>query len=239
MAELHFNINWWEEWIRRDFIAQIEIQRDGFLKRILPTFDNLEDEADQIGEEAYTNIGTDWPPDSDPADAAELAYDEATRYFQSMVAFRQTMLNLSIVSLYQLFEQQCIYMVRKDYLDDCPDIRVSDFKLCNFIKIIDWCGLGIKAFKSWPKLQEMHDLCNAIKHADGPSAQKLRDRRPELLHHEQKMPTNNSPWGGRTRLYQPLAGEELYVSPEDVTYYANVLTQFWEEFISQSKNLND
>ena len=43
--------------------------------------------------------------------------------------------------------------------------------------------IDVERFKSWPKVEELNRLADAIKHADGWSCERLKELRPDLFCH--------------------------------------------------------
>lgn len=90
-------------------------------------------------------------------------------------------------------------------------------------------GIDVRAFSSWAGVDELRLVANAVKHADGLSAKKLYEQRPDLFTHPE-LP-KNALFSARAqpRVFMPLLGEDLYVSLEDLRKYRDAVVQFWEE----------
>ena len=90
-------------------------------------------------------------------------------------------------------------------------------------------GIDIKKFACWSKIDELRLVANTVKHAEGSSSQKLRNIRPDLF----KNPYLSGFLGlpvPNPQIFQPLFGDDLYVSLQDVKGYRDQLIQFWEKF---------
>ena len=79
----------------------------------------------------------------------------------------------------------------------------------------------------------MRLVANTVKHAKGKSAVELRKIRPDLFKNPIlkkfeffKIPINSRP------LFMPLAGEDIYLSIEDLKNYGETIVKFWDELIS-------
>ena len=237
MPKLEFDIKWWEPWIRKDFIKQIERFTLAIEQKVIVGFQNLEEEADQVRDEALSDIGQGWNPDNDQAVAYEIAEDAGIDYYTSMQGVEQTLLNSCVVSLYQLFEQQRIYILRRGFLEYSQTAKPSDFTAHEFKNAMKLCTINIESFDSWNKVKEMQSLCDAIKHAEGRSSEKLRLSRPDLFQHPDFRENEQLlPWPSNSKLYFTLNGEGIYISLEDLKSYTTSLVQFWNELI-QAANL--
>lgn len=230
---LEFDINWWEQWIKKDFMVQIELFTQTIEEKLLVGFKDLKKEADQVTDDALSSIGKRWNPDTDPSEAYDAAQDAGINYFSSMQAVEQTLLNSCVVSLYQLFEQQRIYILRKEFLENCKTPKSSDFTAKEFKRALKRCDIDIEIFDSWPKVKEMHSLCNAIKHAEGWSSKKLKQSRPDLFQYSKSEKEGESvhPWLSDSKLYFTLSGDGIYVTFKDLKAYTASLIQFWDELI--------
>lgn len=235
--DLRFNIEYWEEWIRKDFISHIERFTQTIERKVLIGFKNTEDEANQVRDDTLNDVGKRWNPDSDPASAYEIAQDAGIDYYGSMRAVEQTLLNSCVVSLYQLFEQQRIYILRKEFLEYFQLAESSDFTVHQFKKAMKLCDIDLENFNSWNKISEMKLLCDAIKHAEGRSSKKLRRSRPDFFQHPDFKETSklSLPWLSNQKLYFTLNGEGIYVSLKDLKSYTTHLVHFWNELIEAAR----
>jgi len=69
---MNLNILFWERFIRKQFIPQIELFVENVEKRLIPTFDSIEKEAESIQQQEWDNLcSAHSSPDVDPADLAE------------------------------------------------------------------------------------------------------------------------------------------------------------------------
>ena len=88
----------------------------------------------------------------------------------------------------------------------------------------------MEGLASWSKILELEALANVVKHGDGRSAEKLRELRPDLL--------TNPLFRGRAGLMGsptayvglPLAGDSVYVTPEDFAALVQSAEMFWRDF---------
>jgi hypothetical protein len=106
----------WARWIRGVCIVQIHYVGDNVEKRILPTFESMTDEADKIEEEAWKRFGESAGPEADPSSGAEWAFEQGLDHYMNLSDLRQGMLSFSAAFCHHLFEQQLLYLHRKELL---------------------------------------------------------------------------------------------------------------------------
>ncbi|RLE45334.1 hypothetical protein DRJ25_05825 [Candidatus Woesearchaeota archaeon] len=192
-----------------------------------------EDEWDRLCSSCYS-------PDIDPADLAERAQDAGIEYYMMLSGVKQTLLNITATTLYHLFEQQIIFLLRREILNTSEENNVQLMRVSVFKNKLREKGINIESFKSWKKIEELRLVSNSIKHAEGPSAVELREFRPDLFQppmiRTQEEQFITSPIV--TRVYLPLAGEDIFVTQEDLSEYKDALLDFWSEFINICLNYN-
>jgi hypothetical protein len=145
------------------------------------------------------------------------------------------MLNLFAAALHHAFEQQIMLFHRREVLRPHEENNASLMTVSLFCARLSEYRIDVKAFKSWPKIDELRHVANVVKHAEGRSAKALHEIRPDMFDspdakHMEFM-TKVSP-----RVYQPLVGEDLYLSLEDIGAYKDAALKFWNELVSAMKS---
>src|SRR5205809_8095236 len=92
-------------WIDGQFLPELSTFRSVVARRILPAFENIEDEAKEAGAEALNRLSSGAGPDDDFGSIAELAFDSQITQYELLSAAQQAMLNLIAVAMYHQFEQ--------------------------------------------------------------------------------------------------------------------------------------
>ncbi|MDA3790602.1 MAG: hypothetical protein PF503_19175 [Desulfobacula sp.] len=229
MKSYDYNINFWKPYIKRQFIGQVELLYKTVEQRFIPTFNSAEKEAEEITDKKWEELSTSpCSPDTDPADLAEAAQEEGIDYFLMLLGFKQTFLNTIAIGLYHLFEQQVIFLLRREIVHPSEEFYVKLMKINEFRKRLLSSGIDITKYKSWNIISELKHLANATKHGEGSSAEKLRNLRPDLFFHpisiERELGSiHKSP---SKRLYSPLSGEDIYVSETDLMKYKDAIVNF-------------
>jgi hypothetical protein len=209
-------------WVARDMqmriMPPVEAYNEDLFRDVLKAFDNLDERANAKGDEFINN----YPGDeyTDPADVADWARDHSYSWWETMVSLRQSMVNLMAAGLYHLVEQQLGALSL-----DCAYERVRDTRLDIVRKwYVANLGIDLVSLPAWAKIDELRLVTNAVKHAEGPSAQQLRELRPDLFenpafaHIRAEM---GDRWVDRQEpLAMPLAGEDLFVTENDLEAYA-------------------
>jgi hypothetical protein len=216
--------NWWSEYFRTSYIPTVEQFVKVLVERLLPQFSSVADEAEALAQDEHDRLGR-LPGDEnvDMADLAEKAQETAIIWYQNMMGTQQSLINLYAVGLRHLFEQQIYHFVKRAHL--------ADRKYANYDKdrqTLQKIGVKVEILSAWPKLEELRMLCNCVKHAEGSGARDLKETRPELFIYPG---VNNLPFLNKLLgpVIQPLAGEDVYVTPEHLMEYAAAIREFWVE----------
>jgi len=212
-----------ESLIPRMFLPQLVALRQAIFVRVLPAFDHIEAEADEIQAKTLDRLQEYTNEDSDPADIAEAAFEAGLGHFELLTATRQTIMNTFAISISHLFEQQRHFLTHNTVFDSEPSSPKREIK---FIAMLDSSGIDSEGFAARPRLEELELVANVAKHAEGRSAEQLRVIRPDLF----VAPSirGNSDLVAPTRpVHAPLMGDDLYVQPEDLRAYLDTIEAFW------------
>jgi hypothetical protein len=223
----------WANHIRANFLPGIDYYAKCLEKKIIPAFDSIEKEADEIEKEAFENPSGYFNPENyDPADAAEDAFEKGLEYYEWMNDMLQGILNLFAAGLYHLFEQQLLLIHRKELLTINEKDNIGLLKLKEAKSRLSKNGIIVENFNSWSKIDELRIVANTVKHADGQSAQELKSKRPDLFSRTTNPPfiTPHSIPPGPVRT--PLAGDSLYITQDELNKFIDAVKEFWNEMCS-------
>ena len=145
------------------------------------------------------------------------------------------MLNLFGVALYHAFEQQIMFFHRKNVLCQEEESESRKFRLSEVQKGLKEGGIDITEFLSWLKIDELRLVANTAKHGEGDSSHKLREIRPDMFQNPHLSGFSELMSGPAAEIFQPLVGEGLYVSVQDVRDYRDHLVRFWSELAHAMK----
>jgi len=230
-----FNALFWEPYFKERFVDRVAMFVRIVEERLLPAFEGIEDEAEQFRDRRWNEIcNSCGSPDSDLGDFAEKVEEDAADYYMALSDTRQAVISMAVASLYHLFEQQTLFLLRREVLDLSEEDDVKLMKIGVLERRLAQHGILLRKFDSWPIINEMRLVCNVIKHAEGGSALELRALRPDLFENPMSsaigarftIPVENA------RIYLPLLGEDLYPSLDDLKKYGEAIGRFWDELWS-------
>ena len=226
----------WIRFIQVSFVPQLNTIVDALEKRLLSNLEEkkIEAEAERITEEAWERyMSMPSTGNEDPGDFADKAMEAGVSHCELMYGFRQGMLNLFAAALYHAFEQQIIFFHRKNILSLYEDAEndPKKFRLTVFQSRLKEYGIDVKKFSSWSKIDELRLVANTVKHAEGPSSYKLHKIRPDMFNNPLLSQVSPFLSQGSDRVFQPLVGDDLYVSLQDIKNYCVHLVRFWQELI--------
>lgn len=202
------------------------------LRNILPAFADLSQRADEVASAEYQRLGSQPAGndcDGDMSALAETAREKGQAFYEIMFAMRQTTLNLYAAGLFHLLEQQLADLCHDGAFEASPP---KDTKL-NIVA--NWYrthfGLDLQTLTSWPRIDQLRLLANAVKHGEGSSANELRKQRPDLFENPSQrelLPDFPQMYTAQS-LRLPMAGEDLYVTEEIFIEYSEAANRFIAE----------
>lgn len=202
------------------------------MEDVVPVFASLTERANAIAALEFKRFG-EQPAgedcDGDMGVAAEAAQDKGQAFYDTMVAIRQTSLNLFAAGLFHLLEQQLADLCRDGAFEAAPP---SDTKLS---VVSTWYrknfNLDLTNFPAWPKIEQLRLLANSVKHGEGSSAAELRAIRPDLFQNPdlcelfQDFPEIYTAQAVRL----PLAGEDIFVTTEVFLEFSGAANSLFAE----------
>ena len=223
----------WISILQTEFVPQLNAIVNALEKRLLPNLEEkkIEAESDRIVEEDWERfMSMPATGNEDPSYFADRAENAGIAHYTLMYGIRQGMLNWFVAALYHAFDQQVMFFHRKNVLHLCEENDPNKFKWPVFQSRLKKYGIDIKNFASWSKIDELRLVANTVKHAEGNSSYKLREIRPDLFINP-LFSQNPFPLQGFDSVFQPLVGDDLYVSLQDIKDYCDHLVQFWKELV--------
>lgn len=232
----------WARYVRDLVLEEIAVLRETVIDRALPSFAEIEREADEASTEALNRLGRYFHPDGDgdPADAYEAARDEGILYYELRSSARQALVNLFAVALHHLVEQKLLFLLRRELLPTEAENDKRFFKRHVVVEAFEAQGIDLSAFPEWPKLEELRLAANVAKHADGLSAEELWKLRPDLFQSEFIRRYAASPLRRfKGQVMAPMSGEDLFVTPEDLVEYFDQVDSFCRRLADEMEELGD
>ena len=222
----------WISAFQTEFVPELNAIVDALERRLLPNLeeDLIKEESDRIKAEALKRFesmpGTG---EEDPSVFYGAAEEAGSAHYILMNGIRQGMLNLFATMLSHAFDQQVIYFHWKNVLPQSKENKPKQFELSVFQCRLKGYGIDIKNFSSWPKIDELRLVANTVKHAEGRSSQQLREIRPDMFRNPQLLGFSQFMSDPAPHVFQPLVGDGLYVSIQDIKDYRDNLVRFWLE----------
>lgn len=233
-------------WSQR--FAQVNAKRmatmlDVLKVRLLPSFRDIEDEANAKVDEAWEALSSmpmgEYGPPIDESEAAEMAQDAGREHYLAMSDARQTLINSFAITLYHLWEQQVLSFHRRQVLGFHEPHTAKLLSLKVFIARLRQIGVDVEGFRSWPSISMYRLLANTIKHADGDSAEALKHLRPDWFVPEFfRQDELGDAFRYKPQVYEPLAGEDIYVDVKDLDEFVSATDLFWEELVAALASLD-
>jgi hypothetical protein len=213
--------------IRQMVLPFVRVYGQWVEERIIPLSEQLEKMANTVEQEAYDNLMSQ-PADDDCAgdgsDEAETAHDIGLSFYEDISRMYQATLNLFSAGLFHVMEQQLADLTR----DGAIQKEVSDTKLD---VVVDWykknCQLELRQFPDWWVIDELRLVANSTKHAEGPAAKQLREKRPELFVYP-ALRIDDANTFVVSPLSLPLGGDGLYVTGDEFRRYHKAVLNLFE-----------
>lgn len=232
--DLWLDGNYWSGYFQSSFVRQVNAFCDVITKRLLPTFEGIDKEADDIAQSEFERLGHLPASDEfnfDMGEFAEEAFEIGLDHYQAITSVKQALINLCVAALYHLLEQQILLFHRRQVLLPAEENDIKLIKIEEFRKRLKVGKLDIENLASWPKIDELRLIANSVKHAQGASSEQLKKQRPDLFIHPELDNAPATSWLATSPTVElPLWGEDLYLTATDLESYRNAVVAFWEEF---------
>lgn len=222
--------------IRSFLIAQVRQFDQLFGERVYPPFSDLASASEAVRAKSIdtqlTEAAAD--PDLDLGSVADNAHAQSLAFYLEHLPLQQILLNLFTAGLFHLFEQQMGALYRSwtcgTVVNNLGQAQGERFDLAVIEK---WSKTNLKVdFKTspnWPRIEELKDVANVVKHAEGPSAKQLRLRNPKLFRFLDFCDSDDDASSNyRPVVRTPLTGDDLFVSKADYDSYVADVLNFWE-----------
>ena len=202
---------------------------DLFILKLNPVFENIDEEAEEHGNEFFNNAcGHGDPETIDPGDFAEEAMDRAYKHWEFLNHGKYVLLASWHVALYEAFEQQLrSYLYRELSHDFDLSINHVFSKFNDMKKILFLYQIDLASLKGLKQIDHLRLLCNVIKHGEGASTNDLRKKRPDLIKTHGDIELLD--------LYDSsLLEEVLEISEKTLVEFGNAIKDFWGSFPERS-----
>src|SRR6266545_6305057 len=140
-----------------DVIKTTDYYAKSLSGKVLPSFEDISEEADKAEQGCYNRLASLSDPESfDPGDIVDDARDAGVAFYIMAKGVRQGIINLFTAGLYHLFEQQALRLYRTELLwsgeENIPGLlTVKEARQ----RLLEDYEIDIFAFPSWSKLEEL------------------------------------------------------------------------------------
>lgn len=215
---------------------RIDVYREGVLGRLIPTFDNIWEEA-ELEQERYWEELTSEPSDGsvDMGDLTETATDHGQGYAVDLLFLRRQTINNATAGLYHLWEKSVKVFLKRAILDEIGGMsEISQAKRVSMIALeydkldrMDFKAMvkrmvrhhfDFKAMTYFDRIDELRLFANCAKHDKGKSFIDLLARRPDLFDINEATGEVNP------------SVDKLEAGLNDFSQFADAVKQFWQEF---------
>jgi hypothetical protein len=213
--------------IRRMVLPFVRVYGQWVEERIIPLSDQLQKMAEDVEKQTYDELmsqpfGEEYLGDG--SEEAETAHGTGLSFYEDISKMYQATLNLFSAGLFHVMEQQLSDLTR----DGAIEKEASDSKLD---KLIDWYKKGfqldLQQFPDWWVIDELRLVANSTKHAEGPAAKQLREKRPELFIYPALRKDDPNTFVV-SPLSLPLGGDGLYVTGDEFRRYHKTVLNLFE-----------
>jgi hypothetical protein len=211
---------------RKIAVNATRVYVEAFSKRLFPTFDHVDDEANAAADTAWQSAmsSPDVDPDrADPSDFAEAAQAYGLEVYENLIFTQQQLHGLAVAGLYHLWERLLKQFLCKELRGWEIDGRPANQKVApaNFdvLKLIlTEFGYMLEQQPFYSNLSESRLVANVVKHGDGKSCEQLQAAAPQLFE-------------GYTYHFDIFSkADSLVISPSDFARYADAIREFWDSF---------
>jgi hypothetical protein len=214
----------WVRYIRTVYLPYLDRFSEVALKWVAPALsdERISKAADDLESEVFESYpGTE---DTDPAEVAEHAFGIALDYHMTVRDVRWAVLAMEATALYHMVEQQVCDLCRLAFYGPEGEALNPGTAIALLLTL----GVDVTTFISWPRITELRHLANCVKHAEGNSCEQLRKLRPDLFE-KPTLELELKVKGIVRHVRNPLMGEDLYVTEQELAGGAEVVRQFWLE----------
>lgn len=212
------------QWTKRLALNELQAYVEGFHGRLIPTFDNIEEEAEKASQEiwegaesaSFNGYGDSY------GDLSSDAFEVGLKVYENLSFVREQLIQLSVAGLYHLWERaikQFIIKELKHYqYEDSVFKVVEKATFEDLVDILQQFTYDITVTTYYQKLNELRLVANVVKHGKGKSLEQLAQLAPHLFEN----PTIS--------LIGISNNENLNLMSSDFMAYSNAIQEFWTSF---------
>ena len=163
-------------------------------------------------------------------DLAEMAQEQAIDYYRIMSNMKHGLIGLFTLGLFHLFEQQIFLFYNRailKYGEERARISLGEWeKLKSRLKDE---GTDLNSLELFRKIEILRFVANVMKHAEGWSADKLKEIKPDYFKPDKGILSLEIPSCVEIEVELPLTGEDIKIPLDDFNQYCEDVKAFWRE----------
>lgn len=218
------------EGLRKKYIRDLRQIKELFFERIHPIFSDVEKEANEYQNKLWEELmNQECYEDGiiDPSEFVETVQEASFEKYEILSLMQYRNINMWISCMCQVWEQQLFSFIYHEAISEGIKYNESDMKK-GFLfskEVFEWHQQPFKNLTCWPKIKELRDLVNVIKHSEGNSEQRLRKTRPDYFVKD----TGSDSFDLLSLYHSTLLEATLQVKEKDFIDYYEALIEFWNE----------
>lgn len=156
-------------------------------KRILRSFDNMNEEADRMVEEVYARIGSmpSYEGERDMSDVAEHAEEQGIEFYLMLSDLQVQTTLAALASLYHQWEKDFRGFMERELSHTYDPVQVEKHcwqdNIGWLFEVLEECGWTLREAPWFPKIDACRLIINVHKHGKGNSLRKLTKYYPQYL----------------------------------------------------------
>ena len=215
--------------LRQKYIDDLTVMKKMLEERVLPTFQNPENEAANYQNRLIQNTQKyNNNTDIDMEDLYRSSFDLAYDRYIILATMKYRTMAMWISCLCQVWEQQLYRFILREFVSDgvCSYKQPLELSFKDIKDTLRRYGVRLSEMLSWNKIDELRMLVNVLKHGRGKSEKKLRELRPDYFVFDAETENMDVMALNGASLLEPT----LQISKNDFDNYYNALVCFWKEF---------
>jgi len=161
----------------RVFLLDLELHRELYLKRVFPTFNNMEEEAKKAGNKVYDA----WHGNYEDYDSAmDASYDRYVERSVELAEMRQIAIHGGFISLAHFLEKWINHHLELCGIKGCLD-KKGKKKPCNLYCFVQALNHEVEYIGLADDMEFVRLVANCSKHDEGKSCTDLHKRFPEAF----------------------------------------------------------
>lgn len=222
------NIVWFQmsDSLRQSLIAGHFFYVEQARKRLLPQFDDIDSEANDIGEQALEQNAAFYDPEQDNASSLqESAYEQMCEFHRLLTDMRDRTRLSVVAGMFHEWEKQLReWLVREIehwHHGDVTELGVWKANFCEITDLLESLGWRIRSTDYFNTLDACRHVVNVYKHGKGKSLIQLKKKYPEYLDTSHNV--SIGPLSSVGYLYH----KHLKVSDDQLQAFSNSIVAFW------------